>query len=321
MGRDVGVPGAGRIIPREGSSIVANDTILVAGTARSGSTLLGMMLGSQQGVLFVGESCNWGKRWKANGNCGCGDRLHECQFWSSVMRMAATDVTVTSPDGQDYVEAIIPVLTAARRISGARVLVDSSKKPEYLEALARHPEVRPIGVHIVRDPRGVLVSAHRGWKQRQDPAAHPPLSKTIRLGMHWRRRNRACARLLSRIGPATVTVRYEDLVADPDGFVSRLCGFAGVEASRDATQIGRQHVFCGNPVSYTRDEITLELDSAWQRVLPRHQQHLVIAAGWPMTADFGYSARWRREDRSDQMRSGGGARSGSYRSGGVGGGI
>ncbi len=262
--------------------------ILIAGTSRSGSTLLGMLLGSQPEALFVGESRGWSVNWQRNWLCGCGTPFRECGFWSDVLELAAADLDALTPEDPGYIDAVICIQQAARRVSGADVIVDSSKKPTYFERLGRHPAVTPITVHIIRDPRGVVTSAHRGWKKKRDPLTRPPLTLTIRVTVHWERTNFACQRLLRRVNERTATIRYEDLVADPEAVTRRLANLAGIDIVEPVTRIGRQHVPSGNPLRYSSGDLPVTLDDAWHRVLSTSHQRLAFLLGLPLTARYGY---------------------------------
>ena len=60
-------------------------SVLVAGYARSGSTLLGAALGSAPGMVFVGEASRLPRQIRKGSNCSCGDELVHCKFWEPVV--------------------------------------------------------------------------------------------------------------------------------------------------------------------------------------------------------------------------------------------
>src|SRR5690606_27812442 len=60
--------------------------VFIAGSWRSGSTLLGDLLGAAQGLHHVGELHHfWGRGLQMNWRCGCGEKFRSCPFWSRVI--------------------------------------------------------------------------------------------------------------------------------------------------------------------------------------------------------------------------------------------
>src|SRR6476659_9772003 len=60
--------------------------LFIAGPARSGSTLLAMLLGATDGMVDTGElNYAWRTVFLRNEYCGCGRRFRDCRFWSAVV--------------------------------------------------------------------------------------------------------------------------------------------------------------------------------------------------------------------------------------------
>ena len=64
--------------------------LFIGGCGRSGTTLLGQILGQAEGFCFVGEAM-YGWRSLSTRRCGCGVRASECDFWRAVRRQAGTN--------------------------------------------------------------------------------------------------------------------------------------------------------------------------------------------------------------------------------------
>lgn len=100
------------------------------------------------------------------------------------------------------------------------------KRPRYAmfpEALlALFPGARL--VEVVRDPRGAVASQiPMGW---DEPSVALPASLA-----NWTHSIERMAAVARRLGPdRLLRVRYEDLVADPDAELARVCVFAGLAA-------------------------------------------------------------------------------------------
>lgn len=61
-------------------------TVLYIGAfGRSGSTILGQVLGRMPGFVNVGEAWQvWQRGLRENERCGCGQPFRSCEFWSAV---------------------------------------------------------------------------------------------------------------------------------------------------------------------------------------------------------------------------------------------
>lgn len=69
--------------------------LYIGGWGRSGSTILGNILGARENSVFVGETRYlWDRGLLENKRCGCKARLNQCEFWTSV-------VDRTDPGGGD----------------------------------------------------------------------------------------------------------------------------------------------------------------------------------------------------------------------------
>jgi Sulfotransferase family len=175
----------------------------MVGSARSGTTILGNILGEVQGVANAGE-LRWLWRWglAERRPCGCGLPPVECPRWSVVLSdlrrarlPAADDAAVTAAidaasraqaevlarrnrlraisaaTGRDTRwaalrcarAATVDVCAALAQASGAGLVVDTSKLAQQAALLAGAPEVDHYVLHLVRDPRAVAFS----WQRRK----------------------------------------------------------------------------------------------------------------------------------------------------------
>lgn len=156
---------------------------------RSGSTILANLLGEMNGFFSVGELHNlWGRSIIAGDECGCGQPVIQCDFWSRVLNdvLEGHDeraVTVSRWQRQelrlrhthrllrlrrlngaptplrDYGDVLSHVYQRIGRVSGARVIVDSSKWPTAAALLRLLPEVEPYLIHLARSTSGLILPA------------------------------------------------------------------------------------------------------------------------------------------------------------------
>ena len=109
--------------------------LYIAGSGRSGSTILDRILGQLDGFFSVGELCNlWDRGLLAHRKCGCGVPVDQCPTWTGIL---ATGF------GRQLDQAD----------AGAAVCRVARPQPSGRSA-CRAPGARPAG-------RGVLVAPHQ----------------------------------------------------------------------------------------------------------------------------------------------------------------
>ena len=71
--------------PRSGTEPQTVDVAYIAGSGRSGSTVLALLLGKLSDFVPIGGLTNlWERGLKRNYLCGCGSHFGECPFWVGV---------------------------------------------------------------------------------------------------------------------------------------------------------------------------------------------------------------------------------------------
>ncbi|WP_434739786.1 sulfotransferase [Micromonospora sp. SH-82] len=231
--------------------------LYLAGSGRSGSTLVTTLLGQYDGVLAAGElRYLWQRGELDNRPCGCGRPFRDCPVWSAVRR----DVPVRDAAGiaarlrarlrmrgvpallrrvragrrpvdQHPDDAVLTDLYASvARHAGATTVVDSSKLPPYGALLGALPGIDLRVLHVVRDPRATAFSwrRRRGLDGERDERlmSRPPVWKAALLWSVW---NAVTVRLWAGDPDRYLRIRYEDLTADPAGVLARVTAFAGVD--------------------------------------------------------------------------------------------
>jgi len=301
--------------------------IYVGGHARSGTTLIGRVLGEAPGAICVGETNYLGARGLLeNVECGCGVPFRECAFWAAVGEEAfggwgTVDVgRIVEIDGHLGRHPTLPLqLSVAGRsglagaveeyaawhdslyaaivaVSGAELVVDTSKMPWFAGVLARAPSVDLRILHLVRDSRAVAYSWTRS-RLRPSPQGEQNLMTRFRpaeTAMQWMASN-ASFHLLARRAAAYAQVNYESFVSEPGRALGSLGTFAGDSLAlpetrlRDASvRLGDHHIFSGNPMRSSSGWTEMRVDDEWQSKLsPRHSA-TVTAITWPLLRRYGY---------------------------------
>jgi len=295
--------------------------VYIAGWGRSGTTVLESVLGAYEGVFAAGELHYLWRRGLLQGRtCGCARPVRQCGLWTAVLR-AAYGGDPPAPRHVDHLQRTIARVRHTRRaldcgplpeladyrsimqrlyrgiaeVTGARVIVDSSKRPFGAALLTRMADVDPYLLHVVRDPRAVTFSWQRPTAQPDRPVPalmrqHSPLRSTAQ----WLVWNSLTERVSRRFDGRWRRLRYEDFAAQPRPIVEDLLGVlgVGVEAGpfRDerTVTLPTNHTVSGNPGRFRTGDITIRTDDAWRRQLPWRARLVSATLSLPLRHRYGY---------------------------------
>lgn len=124
--------------------------------------------------------------------------------------------------------------------------IPCDQTPRYIlyieEILKLYPDARII--NMMRDPRAILLSQKYKWRQRWMGYKNIPLKESIRtkinyhpitISMLWNASVRAVNRFVEH--PRVLVMKYEDIVADPESEVRKICDFLGVSFHKEMLEI------------------------------------------------------------------------------------
>ena len=301
--------------------------LFLGGLGRSGTTLVERLLGELPSVCALGEVVHlWQRDIRDDERCGCGCRFSACEFWTDVGAKAfggwdAVDVDrvhalrdavertrhiprlaagrlsdAQRAEVREYADYYARVYAAAAEVSGAQVVVDSSKHSALAHCLRFSAELDLRVVHVVRDARGVAYSWTKTVvRPESDGADEMTRYSPSRSALLWNAHNAAFG-LLARRGVAVRRIRYEQFLADPRRALKELGAHADLDVSdadlaflgAGGAELSRGHSAAGNPMRFTVGRVPLRRDDAWVRALPRSQRRLVGAVCAPMLRAYGY---------------------------------
>jgi hypothetical protein len=295
---------------------------------------LAQTLGQIPGFVNVGELWQvWHRGLGENERCGCGRYFYSCEFWRAVGdeayggwdnvdvdKMVAfkpylgrlrytphyalvANSGIRSRKINTLLEECGPVLEqlyrAILRVSGGRVVVDSSKRSSYAVLLNLLPFADLRVVHLVRDSRAVAYS----WQRTKgNPAVVGsqlmPRMSPAKASRHWSLQNYSYG-LLS--GFASLSrLRYEDFVDDPPlylaeiliraGFDDEVGGLHDVIHGREISP-SVEHTVSGNPSRFRTGKIELRLDEEWKDKMRGTDKNVVTALTAPLLLRYGYLGR------------------------------
>jgi hypothetical protein len=301
--------------------------IYIAGSGRSGSTMLERVLGEIPGFVNVGELIDLFRHVASHGErCGCGELFADCPFWTSVGKRAfggwdtesvaevrtllrqvsrqrrmpqLLTIRLASRDFRKHVAAYGARYASLYRViaaeAGADYVVDASKWPVQALALARGGlDVRVI--HLVRDVRGVSYSL---GKQQARPHA------VDENDLMWRNAPAGAAarwvtcqgqaELLRGCGLRVARVHYEDFVREPRRTVEAALSELGLPVEEAQLShigdgrvvLGHTHGLSGNPSRFRYGEIVLRADEAWRDQMRGRDRRIVTMIALPFLLRYG----------------------------------
>lgn len=300
--------------------------LYVGGYGRSGSTLVGRVLGEAAYAVCIGETRFLaGRALLHDVDCGCGVPFSACPFWTAVgeaafggwrnvdlPRLLELDRALSplrrlplhrmarlrphfAAALDEYAAWLGSVYAAVRDVSGAKLIVDTSKEPQFASVLARARGIDLRFAHLVRDSRAVAYSWAR-TKRLPSPIggqALMPRYPARDAGPKWLIWNAAFHALSRRFPYARVS--YEDFVDSPHTALAALAPVAaptepatGARLERGRVWLGDHHIFSGNPMRDETGWIELRRDEEWQTAQRSLQFAAVTAATLPLLRRYGY---------------------------------
>jgi hypothetical protein len=209
--------------------------------------------------------------------------------WQAACRTRHTWRTLRRPPRNGWPATLRAAYHAIAEITGARVVVDSSKYASDAALLTHLDGIRPAYVHLVRDPRAVACS----WLRPKDyTGRRSALGSTL----YWTGFNLAAEAVARARREESIRLRYEDLVREPRAAVDRILRHLGSPgpnpvAGDGTVELGGNHTVTGNPNRFARGRVAIEEDRRWHTGLAaRHRLGATVLA-LPLLPRYGYSPR------------------------------
>ncbi|MEM6821297.1 MAG: sulfotransferase [Verrucomicrobiota bacterium] len=270
--------------------------LFIAGSGRSGSTLLDRLLGNLPETLSLGEVGNFGHFCLEPDDrpCSCGKPYNECCLWAPVTLVFKQTHPNVTPDSWQKLKSktqgvrnlpflLFPSLrshpfqnsleeltrlfetifkSAAEQTHSHRI-IDSSKGIPHALMLRESPRHHVQVLHLVRDPRAV---AYSWMRSKQDPGQNKlmPKRSLIHACLRWWRAN-LIVHLSTGVLP-TLRIRYEDLCLKSSATFQQISQFANVSEKHKSWPVSENktsHLMGGNPAKYKPLSFPIKVDEAW----------------------------------------------------------
>jgi hypothetical protein len=262
----------------------------IVGSARSGTTLLRLILNAHPEVAVPPESRFVTELWEGHHDIGRAPFLARLGAHPQFRRweLPLDEVEARLPKGEriPYAQAIDATFRAyADRMGRSRW---GDKTPRYVEALDVLASLFPTArfVHLIRDGRNVALS------YADMPFGPKTVGKAARL---WARRVRAGMDGGTSLGERYKELRYEDLVADTEGQLRSLCDFLDLpfdpamldypEAAKDAALPKAAKL---NPHVKEKPKTT----RTWQTTMPAAHVEIFESVAGDVLQRAGYERRF-----------------------------
>ena len=303
--------------------------LYILGGSRTGSTIVDNILNEVDGFFSGGEVRFLWERLLEGRLCGCRRRFEDCPVWSGALgsafgfpdrgRIDVGEVADWQRDSLRLVRTFQVLRTVAGRkppsksllafadvsqqlyralidVTGARVIVDSSKRASNAAVLGMLPDFSPYYLHLVRDPRAV---AHSRRRRKLNPDRPVPgymdVSGIFNTSASWLAWNLTSEAVIRRQDPTRVMfLRYEDFAADPLGTTRRIVQLvdeAGGElpfVDERTVRLTGNHTVSGNPARYVGGLVPIREDDEWRSQMPNSQRTAVTLMTLPRLMTYGY---------------------------------
>lgn len=295
---------------------VEKKVIYIMGHARSGSTILNILLGNSPDAMAAGETGNFYRSGLLNNEfCSCGQPFEQCEFWSPISRSmrqqlnGKIDAFISYSKSLDNWRNVLfsgrmskdnlttdwyhkvnrqlfeEIITA----SGKNTLIDASKDPVRFFHLRTLPQYKFALIHIVRDPRAVCLSQLRTFKKDMQSGLERDMQgKSIFKTVKSLYINTYLSEKMKRLHKHNVvTVNYDELAQGKGSALSDITLATGLDTTALAHSINKGeilhqfHSAAGNRLRMSR-EIRLMYDYSWRQSLTRLQYFTITLLTLPL---------------------------------------
>jgi hypothetical protein len=301
--------------------------LYLTGFGRSGSTILGNILGQIDGFFHIGEVYSlWYDIPIGEMPCGCGIPLRRCTVWKKILHNAFGGIEqidahemlrlhasgtrprhiplMLMPWGKEalrfrlgkYLDTIENLYQAIQSITNSKVIVDSSKHPSYGYILGMMPGIDLYVLQLIRDSRAVAYSWLRR-KLRPETGKYITQYSSLKSSLQWSLINLASELLWRDFSEQYSVLRYEDFIKSPLTTLTSILNLVHENApdlpfmTNNMVKIGLNHTVFGNPNRTQTGNIVLQLDDEWVLNMRARDRILATLLTWPLLIRYKYPFR------------------------------
>ena len=261
--------------------------IYIMSNQRSGSTLIENILSKSSETVSLGESYLLGGYIHRTGpgevfdwRCSCGATLEECKFWNEVYdqiginhpgEIKSTKIVDPNdkealPNQKELNEEVVMLMNkiykAIFKITGRRVLIDSSKEAYNGLELYRNSPYNFKFIYLKRDLRAVTISK-QNWRKKYSKKDVGLIKLLLANYIHRLK----CKLILFKVNKKDVfNINYEDFFKNPQQTLDEMSEFFGFAPFTvpEYMEPSDDHTIAGTPNRVNKRKI--QYDNRWSSV-------------------------------------------------------
>lgn len=293
--------------------------VYINGWWRSGATILSRSLGNSEETVFAGELKDyWRIRFMKHNKCSCGDKFPTCSFWQEVskehirlfpsinfeeLKNEFREIEkwsnyyklrklIKNKKGNSLNPILAKYLThneklyeIISRISGKKIIIDSSRNPGRLLALLSSSKIEMYTINIIRDPRATMNSLI----QKDIRNVHENRQNTLLNILNWNIKNLLGLDIMRNMDADKGTyISYKNFTRHPAQVLEKLKKRLNLSLNYEeingkfSINLEAGHIFSGNRSRFNTGKITITEDTNWERKLSRFHKILISIGSLPL---------------------------------------
>jgi len=278
--------------------------LYIAGSGRSGSTIIDNIMGQVDGFFSAGElRFLWERSLIENRLCGCGIAFRDCELWNDVFvkafhgmdnidqhemanvysKMSRTHhLLLPLVPGMEkrlksnlgnYLSNIEQLYHSIQGVTNCKVIIDSSKVPLYGYLLSMIPTIDLYVLHLIRDPRAVVYSWSRNRLYEPNTInkiIYMDKHNLVKVTMFWNIVNMMSEQFCNKVS-RYITMKYESFIQKPEESIRLILNLLYEQRTHipfldgNVVSLKPNHCTSGNPSRFKTGTVKLKNDNEWQK--------------------------------------------------------
>ena len=276
-------------------------------------------MGNSKEAVFAGELKDyWRIRFMKNNKCSCGETFPTCSFWQEVSKehirsfpsinfeelknefreiekwsnyfklrklIKTKKENSLNPILVKYLTHNEKLYEIISRISGKKIIVDSSRNPGRLLALLSSNKIEMYTIDIIRDPRATMNSLI----QTDIRNVHENRQNTFLNILNWNIKNLLGLDIMRNIDADKGTyISYKNFTRNPARVLKKLEKRLNLPLNYEedngkfTIKLEAGHIFKGNRSRFNKGNITITEDTKWEQQLSRFHKILISTSTLPL---------------------------------------